>query len=218
MEGAAPAEGGLWLFGGYAQTKAGAEFALARAGKDLRWQIIRGGLLVPECGAPFPSGHFATAFAAALGDAGVLPEEAEEAAVDLTPVGGAAEAALRIAENGGPGVFHWANIQGACLSDVIDAIGRERSRRGIPPLPTVSTAKWEDRIAALPGIRRALLRSAFRKSDFVTREAARGPFLNADLFQATGRKFACRRALRAGCAAPPTASAQMSALAVSALS
>lgn len=198
-----PASADFWLYGGYAQTKVAAEFALLEAAGDLRWQIVRYGLLVPEGGSLFSPDHFAPSLASAIDEVGALPAEAEEAEVDLTPVDGAGEAAMRIAVSGELGVFHWANPEGARLSAFVAALEVERAARGGAPLPVVPVADWEARLATLPGLKRALLRSAFRKSDFLAREAARGPILNADLFQATGRHFGIGRALAVGCAHPP---------------
>ncbi len=178
-----PPDEALWLHGGYAQTKAAAEHALLATGLP-RWQIVRYGLLVPEGGVPFPAGHFAPAFAAALAEVAALPAEAERAAVDLTPVGGAAAAAIGLALSGAPGIVHHANPQAAALQAVVRGLEAASGT-----LPVIATPAWVERVAALPAIPRALLRAAFGKTCFLQTDAARAPLLNVDLFQSTHRRF-----------------------------
>ncbi len=173
----------LWVHGGYAQTKAAAEMALLRTA-DLRWQVVRYGLLVPEAGAPFPPLHFAPAFLRALSRVGAVPDQAERAAVDLTPVAGAAHAAIRLARAEAPHWRHWANPISAQLADVVAAIEAERGR-----LPRCSLDDWLGRLGSLPRMDRALLRSAFDKSGFLAEDAVASPVLNVDLFQSTLRRF-----------------------------
>lgn len=177
-----PARDDLWLYGGYAQTKAAAEFALARR-SGLRWQVIRHGLLVPEAGAAFPPRHFAPMFLRALCRTGAVPEQAERADVDLTPVDGAARESIRLARAGVPRWRHWANRETACLADVVDAV---EALRG--PFARVPMAEWLDRIRPLPRMERTLLRAAFDKSGFLAGSGA-GVLLNVDLFQSTSRCF-----------------------------
>ncbi|MGI4730177.1 MAG: NAD-dependent epimerase/dehydratase family protein [Janthinobacterium lividum] len=173
----------LWLHGGYAQTKAAAEYALLASGIGRR-QVVRYGLLVPEPGAVFPPGHFAPAFARALRGVAALPDAAEQAAVDLTPVDAAVGAAIRLARAGRPGVYHCANPRSALLADVVGALAAAAGE-----LPVVARATWRERVTALPAIPRTLLRSAFEKTRFLADDAARVPLLNVDLFQATHRRF-----------------------------
>lgn len=169
----------LWLHGGYAQTKAAAEYALA-ADATVRSQVIRHGLLIPEGGGPFPPGHFAPAFADALRQVGALPDAAERATVDLTPVACAAAATIRLARAGGPPVHHCANPAAASLEAIVAAGDA---------WPVIDRAAWRARVAALPATPRTLLRAAFDKTQFLSTDAARGPLLNIDLFQSTHRRF-----------------------------
>ena len=180
--GPLPPDEALWLHGGYAQTKAAAEAALASCGLD-RWQVVRYGLLTPEPGVAFPPGHLAPAFASALRAVGA-PEVAEHARVDLTPVHGAAVAAIRLARSATPGWTHWANATAASLAELVAAL---EALAG--PLPVTPCNTWSVRAAALPAVPRALLRAAFHKTGFLDNDAARGPVLNLDLFQATHRRF-----------------------------
>ena len=166
-----------------AQTKAAAEMALAGL-DDLRWQVIRYGLLVPDAGAPFPPQHFAPAFLRALDRLGAVPDRAEAASVDLTPVDAAAGAAIRLARDGAPCWRHWANRRSAQLADVVAAIEAVRGR-----FPRCAMAEWLVRLRPLPRMERALLRSAFDKSGFLAEDAAVSPILNVDLFQSTLRRF-----------------------------
>ena len=190
-----PVRSDRWLVGGYAQTKAAAEFALA--GSGLRCQVIRYGLLVPEPGIAFPSDHFAPTFLAALRQAGAVPMEAEQATVDLTPVDGAAAAAIEAARGGGIGWRHWANGTAATLSDTLAAI-----EAAVGPFPRVSSDNWEARLRTLTPVGRTLLRAAFNKSGFLADDAARRPVLNLDLFQSTHRRFLPAGSVRPG--APPS--------------
>ena len=180
-EGTLPESDAVWLYGGYAQTKAAAEFALARM-TSLRWQVVRYGLLVPEPGDAFPARHFAAIFCRALLRLGLVPDPAEQAAVDLTPVDGAAAAAIRLAREAAPCWRHWANPVAAPLSEVVAAIEAARG-----PLARCSRPEWLGRLQALPRIERTLLRAAFDKSGFLADQP--GGLLNVDLFQATGRRF-----------------------------
>lgn len=176
------ADEALWLHGGYAQTKAAAEAALASCGLE-RWQVIRYGLLTPEGGAPFPTGHFAPTFASALRVVGV-PDGAERAMVDLTPAEGAAAAAIRLACSAQPGWTHWANATAASLAVVVAALEASGG-----PLPVRSRDAWLTRVADLPAVPHTLLRAAFDKTAFLQDDAARAPVLNVDLFQSTHRRF-----------------------------
>ncbi len=189
------ADEALWLHGGYAQTKAAAEAALASCGLE-RWQVVRYGLLTPEPSLPFPPGHFAPIFASALRAVGV-PGVAERAMVDLTPVEAAAAAAIRLARSAEPGWTHWANVAAASLAEVVGAL--EDSVGHL--LAVTSRETWLSRVAALPALPRALLRAAFDKSAFLQDDAARGPVLNVDLFQSTHRRFVAPGA--PGASAPP---------------
>ena len=177
-----PERDDLWLHGGYAQTKAAAEFALARR-PGLQWQVVRHGLLVPEAGTAFPPRHFAPVFLRALCRAGAVPDMAERADVDLTPVDGAARASIRLARAGTPRWSHWANGEAARLADVVAAV--EAVRR---PFARCPMADWLDRIQPLPRMERTLLRAAFDKSGFLFGSTA-GTLLNVDLFQSTCRRF-----------------------------
>ena len=199
-----PPSADLWLSGGYAQTKAAAEFALL-ASPDVRQQIVRLGLLVPGPGNPFPAGHFAPMFGAALEKVG-LPSLAEEAAVDITPVASAADTAVRLARSGLEGIFHWANPEPCTLSMFTDALAARRCGLGLPDLHETPLPEWQARLGTLPRLQRALLEAAFHKTSFLEGAARRGPLFNVDLFQATGRRFCIGRALGAGCA-PPASSA-----------
>ena len=178
-----PEQHDLWLHGGYAQTKAAAEFALLQRA-HVRWQVVRYGLLVPEAGAPFPPRHFAPAFLRALSRVGCVPDQAECAAVDLTPVDGAARAATQLARDGAPCWRHWANPQSARLAEIVAAIEAVRG-----PFARCSMGDWLGRLRSLPRVERALLRSAFDKSGFLAEDAAVSPVLNVDLFQSTLRHF-----------------------------
>lgn len=169
----------LWLHGGYAQTKAAAEYALAADG-TVRSHVVRHGLLAPEGGGPFPPGHLAPAFAAALRRIRALPDAAERAMIDLTPVGHAAAATIRLARAGGSPVHHCANPAAASLEAIIAAGDA---------WPVIDRAAWRARVAALPATPRTLLRAAFDKTRFLRTDAARGPLLNMDLFQSTHRRF-----------------------------
>lgn len=169
----------MWLHGGYAQTKAAAEYALAADG-TVRGHVIRHGLLVPEGGGPFPPGHLAPAFADALRKVGALPDMAERAMVDLTPVAAAAATTIRLARAGASPVHHCANPTAASLEAIVTA-GEA--------LPVIDRAAWRARVAALPATPRTLLRAAFDKTYFLRTDAVRGPLLNMDLFQATHRRF-----------------------------
>ena len=173
----------LWLHGGYAQTKAAAEMALLRM-ENVRWQVVRYGLLVPEAEAPFPPLHFAPAFLRALSQVGAVPDQAERAAVDLTPVAGAARAAIRLARTEAPCWRHWANPEAAQLSETIAAIEAVRGR-----FPRCRMKDWLGRLRSLPRMDRALLRSAFDKSGFLAEDAVASPVINVDLFQSTLRRF-----------------------------
>ena len=183
VEAKLPERDDLWLHGGYAQTKAAAEMALLRM-EHVRWQVVRYGLLVPEAGAPFPAHHFAPAFLRALNQVASVPDQAERAAVDLTPVDGAARAAIRLARNGGPRWRHWANPESCQLADMVHAIEALRGRFAL-----CSMREWLGRLGSLPRMDRALLRSAFDKSGFLAEDAAVSPVLNVDLFQSTLRRF-----------------------------
>ena len=166
------------IFGGYAQTKAACELLLPLF-PDISSRIIRYGLLVPNLGNAFPAGHFAPLFMKAMCCAG-LPENAENAAVDITPVGKAAESCIGIPCKKGD-VIHEAALSPALLSDII---------RLLPaPVQVFSNSVWMQRIRERSALERMLLFSAFRKSDFLKTDARRGPFFNADLFQATGRNL-----------------------------
>lgn len=173
----------VWLHGGYAQTKAAAEMALLRT-QHVRWQVVRYGLLVPETGAPFPAHHFAPSFLRALSQLGAVPDAGERAAVDLTPVDGAARAAIRLARDGAPRWRHWANLKSARLADLVAAIEAVRGR-----FTRCSMNDWLGRLRSLPRMDRILLRSAFDKSGFLAEDAAVSPVLNVDLFQSTLRHF-----------------------------
>ena len=185
----------LWLHGGYTQTKAAAEAALAASGLE-RWQVVRYGLLTPERGVPFPTGHFAPAFTSALRVVGV-PDLAERAMVDLTPVEGAAAAAIRLARGAEPGWAHWANATSAALAEVLAALEASAGA-----LPVSSREAWLTRVADLPAVSQALLRAAFDKTEFLQDDAARAPVLNVDLFQSTHRRFVAAGA--PGALAPPS--------------
>ena len=178
-----PEQHDLWLHGGYAQTKAAAEFALAQRA-HVRWQVVRYGLLVPEAGAPFPPRHFAPAFLRALSRVGCVPDQAERAAVDLTPVDGAARAAIQLARDGALCWRHWANPESAHLADLVAATEAMRGR-----FARCSMDDWLGRLRSMPRLERALLRSAFDKSGFLAEDAAVSPVLNVDLFQSTLRHF-----------------------------
>ncbi len=190
-EAPAPVRDDLWLYGGYAQTKAAGEFALAVAAPDLAVQTVRYGLLVAEGGVPFPDGHFVPGLVQALLQVGALPATAEDARVDLTPTDNAAGAAVAMARTGEARVFHWANATGARLEGLVAALQVELARRRQPDLEEVGDEEWDRRVTALPGLPRTLLRAAFRKSEFLaSREVSDRPMFNADLCQATGRRFA----------------------------
>jgi nucleoside-diphosphate-sugar epimerase len=178
-----PERDDFWLHGGYAQTKAAAEMVLLRT-EHVRWQVVRYGLLVPDAGAPFPPRHFAPAFLHALSLVGAVPDQAERAAVDLTPVNGAARAAIELARNEAPRRRHYANPQSAQLAELVAAIEAVRGPFEICPMHD-----WLGRLRPLPRIDRALLRSAFDKSGFLAEDAAVSPMLNVDLFQSTLRQF-----------------------------
>ena len=183
VEARLPERHDLWLHGGYAQTKAAAEMALAQMA-NLRWQVVRYGLLVPEAGALFPTHQFAPAFLRALNRVGAVPDQAERAAVDLTPVDDAARTAVQLARNEAVHWRHWANPESAQLADVVGAIEAECGS-----FARCSMDEWLGRLRVLPRMDRALLRSAFDKSGFLAEDAATMPVLNVDLFQSTLRRF-----------------------------
>ncbi len=115
---------------------------------------------------------------------GAVPDQAERAAVDLTPVAGAARAAIRLARTEAPCWRHWANPEAAQLSETIAAIEAVRGR-----FPRCRMKDWLGRLRSLPRMDRALLRSAFDKSGFLAEDAVASPVLNVDLFQSTLRRF-----------------------------
>ncbi|MGI4943020.1 MAG: hypothetical protein ACRYHQ_21060 [Janthinobacterium lividum] len=116
-----------------------------------------------------------------------MPDQAERAALDLTPVDGAARAAIQLARAGTPCWRHWANPEAAHLADVVAAIEAVRG-----PCARCRMGDWLGRLGSLPRVEGALLRSAFDKSGFLAEDAAVSPVLNVDLFQSTLRYFLAR--------------------------
>lgn len=167
------------VFGGYAQTKAMAEFAIRRYP---RHQIIRYGLLVPDnplLSNDYPVGHFIPAFRKSLLEFGYLPDTAEDASVDLTNVNSASLATL--IDNP---LSHFAQ-KSYRLADWVDTLMVEQK------FTFVSKAEWLSRVQKIPGLPRYLLLSAFFKSEFLDLMSSR-PYFNVDLFQATQRDFCCQ--------------------------
>ena len=203
---------GATLYGGYAQTKAASEAAALAVVPDA--QVLRYGLLVPRDGRDLASDHFLRAFVEGLVVVGCVPERFEEAMVDLTPVDRAAEAALAVGADGTPGTFHFANPVPATLSGVVDAVGRALAGAGRPALDVVPVGTWRARASRLGGLAAALQESAFDKPGFLAGTARRGPFLNADLFQSTGRRFGIARSVAAGAAGPDHPHAQVDRLVI----
>lgn len=199
------------LYGGYAQSKAIAESAVAAAmTADLPAQIVRLGLLVPDARSKLPSGHFLRTFIHALSLMGTIPDEAEEAEVDLTPTVQAARAMATIARSQETGIFHYANPKSCTLSTVVRSAARQAPKER--PLRVVESAKWRRTLADLPGIPASILASAFQKTRFLERRASQLPVLNADLFQSTGRRYGISRSLASGAPAPQDPSELIDAL------
>ena len=196
LEDALPPSDQLWAFGGYAQTKVAAELALQKVAGDVPVQMVRYGLLVPEASTAFAPDHFFRSFITALVKVGCLPERAERAEVDLTRADWAADCAYALSRSGQTGVFHVAG-EAVSLGEVVDCLQETRHEHGTAPLHVVVDADFDARVTRTSGMSRALLRSAFRKSDFLNDEAARGPLLNLDLFQATDHHFGGTRMVAA---------------------
>jgi nucleoside-diphosphate-sugar epimerase len=189
------------LYGGYAQTKAMAEELLAvEAAEGLDVRCVRYGLLVPEHGRLLGQDHFMGMILKALADIGVVPEESEEALVDLTRVDQAAEAAIAIGDGAETGVFHYANPVSCTLTGFVGALddALKGMRRG---LTTVDADVWKRTTARLPRMTAALLEAAFHKKAFMARTRT-APFVNVDLFQSTDRHYEISRSLHAGAAMP----------------
>lgn len=191
------ADPGRILFGGYAQTKAASDMLVEDArtnGVDA--VSMRFGLLVPEDRDRMEKGSFLSTFADALREVGCVPQDCEEAAVDLTPVDQAAAATVAMAmADAVPAFVHYANPEGASLGMIVRAI------LGDDPHVLTDDA-WNARVADLPSIPRTLLEAAFRKSRFIAARCAARPVANADLFQSTSRTYDVTTAVALGAPIP----------------
>lgn len=191
------ADPGRILFGGYAQTKAVSDMMVEDARTNgLDAVSMRFGLLVPEDRDRMETGSFLSTFTDALRDVGGVPEECEEAIVDLTPVDQAAAATVAMADaDVVPAFVHYANPEGATLGMIA------RTILGDDP-QILTDDEWDARVDDLPSIPRTLLEAAFRKSRFIAARCAARPVANADLFQSTSRTYDVTTAVALGAPMP----------------
>ncbi len=188
------------LFGGYAQTKAAAEVA-ALASRGPCAQALRYGLLVPRTA--LTSRPTTSCAPSSRRSRRSAPSPTGRPRPGRPHPGGAGRGGgIAVDRDDGHGVFHYANPVPASLTEVVGAVDAALVRAGRPALDVVPAARWRERVDALPRLPATLLTSAFDKPGFLAGAARRGPFLNADLFQSTGRSYGIGRSLAAGAPVP----------------
>jgi nucleoside-diphosphate-sugar epimerase len=203
-----PDDPNISIRGGYAQSKAIAETTIAQ--HQARYgnaAAVRLGLLVPDGLQPNEPGSFLTSFIRGLALIGVVPDDAEEAYVDMTPIDQAAAMMLAVGDEGGTGVFHYACENTLSLTQAVRIINAHE------PLRPVSRSEWHEALKDLPSLVSAVLQMAFHKSDCLDGRCSSRPILNADLFQSTARTWGSSCALDLGVEPPRCAVETFAAIA-----
>jgi thioester reductase-like protein len=186
-------DGQVELHGGYAQSKWAAEHAI-RDVQDA--QIVRFGLLTghAQTGRAAPHCHLMMCIRG-LRELGCIPEAAEDALVDVTPIDHAAATLARIANSRETGVFHVCGAAPLALSSLVAAL----HDHGIH-LRTVSAEAFRARAREVPQTRAVATTLASLQHRFLG-----GGSRASDLFLATGIAFdAARTVALTGPAPSPT--------------